>query len=76
MKILFFTLLFASFSFGGFFQESNASSTKEQIENDRLCKLFTEKVETYKKNMRSDELAIKTLASYEKRASLYCNKAK
>ena len=74
MKLLFFTLLTASSLFGGFFAESNDTTQKEASENERLCKLFTQKAETYKKSMRDDELAKATLASYEKRAALYCNR--
>jgi len=45
----------------------------EKNEKDRLCKVFTEKFNTYEKNNRGDELAIKTLESYKKRQDLYCN---
>ena len=38
----------------------------------RLCKIFQDKATTYKKTMRQDEYAIRTLMSYEKRAKLYC----
>jgi len=52
-----------------------ASSKKEdKAENERLCKLFTEKAATYKKTMRDDEYAMRTLLSYEKRAKIYCSK--
>lgn len=77
MKIVFLTLSLSLFLSAGFFQEGNSSeSLKEQQESERLCKLFTEKAETYKKTMRSDDLAFKTLQSYEKRAALYCKTEK
>ncbi len=76
-KILFIMLSLLTFSFAGFYQEGNSdTSAKEQQEAQRLCKLFTEKAETYKKTMRDDELAHKTLESYEKRAALYCRTEK
>ena len=37
-----------------------------------LCKIFQDKIKTYKKTMRDDEYAVVTLASYEKRAKIYC----
>ena len=76
MKLLFLLLALFTFSFAGFFNAENNVTQKEQAENERLCKLFTEKAEKYQKTMRDDELAVKTLLSYKKRASLYCNKAK
>jgi len=47
--------------------------TKILKEDKRLCKIFTEKIDVYKKDMRSDELAETTLASYQKRASIFCS---
>jgi hypothetical protein len=44
------------------------------LENERLCKLFTLKAKTYKKNMREDAYAIQTLESYQKRANMFCKK--
>ena len=76
MKSLFLLLILFTFSFAGFFNAENNVTRKEQAENERLCKLFTEKAEQYQKTMRDDELAVKTLLSYKKRASLYCNKVK
>ena len=49
-----------------------ASTTK--LEDERLCKVFQEKAVAYKETMRSDVYAMKTLASYEKRAQSYCSK--
>jgi hypothetical protein len=45
-------------------------------ENTRLCKVFTDKVETYKANMRNDELAKTTLISYKERMYQYCDASK
>ena len=44
------------------------------LEDKRLCKIFKEKIETYKKNIRDDELARTTLKSYQKRATIFCSK--
>ena len=77
MKTVLISLALLTFSFAGFFQEGqNDASVKEQQEAQRLCTLFTEKAETYQKTMRNDELAQKTLQSYKKRASLYCQAEK
>jgi hypothetical protein len=38
----------------------------------KLCKIFQEKAMKYKKTMRNDEYAVKTLQSYKKRAKIYC----
>jgi len=75
MKQITLIILFITFSFAGFFNETAAEDKAEYLENDRLCKLFKQKVIDYKKNMRADFLAATTLASYEHRAELFCQKA-
>ena len=76
MKALFAVLLLVSSMQAGFFKaEETEESVKAKNENQRLCQLFTEKAETYKKTMREDDLAKKTLESYEKRADIYCHKS-
>lgn len=45
-------------------------------ENTRLCKVFTDKVKTYKETMRNDELAKATLISYKERMHQYCDASK
>jgi len=47
---------------------------KEQPKS--LCKLFQEKAKVYKVTMRDDDYARATLASYEKRAAVFCAKGK
>ncbi len=71
MSILFSSMLFSA----GFFNEDNAKQKAEYLENARLCKLFTKKVEKYRSTMRDDILATASLASYEYRAKLFCKKA-
>jgi anaerobic glycerol-3-phosphate dehydrogenase len=76
--IIFFTsltLFFSTYAQAGFFNETGAKNKAEYIENDRLCKLFTKKIEDYKKDIRKDVLATASLASYEFRAELFCKKA-
>lgn len=52
---------------------SSLFAAKGQVhKNDKLCKFFTKKVQDYKKNMRQDPYAYKTLKSYEKRAQMFC----
>lgn len=43
-------------------------------EDERLCKMFNEKALEYKEKMREDAYAIQTLASYERRAKIYCER--
>ena len=76
MKYLILNTLFATVVMAGFFNEEAQSQKAQRLENERLCKLFTKKVEDYKKTMRDDVLAKTTLASYEHRRSLFCGKAK
>jgi len=48
--------------------------TKKIFQEDaRLCKIFKSKITDYKKEMRDDALATTTLASYERRASIFCS---
>ncbi len=59
-----------------FLATSTLSAKKTTSDAERLCKVFTKKVEDYKKNMRHDKYAEVTLDSYKKRAKLFCAKAK
>ena len=74
MKLMILNLFFISFSVAGFFNESAEIDKAEYLENERLCKLFTQKVDTYEKNMRNDFLAATTLASYKQRKKIFCKK--
>ena len=60
----------------GFFNEEEEQIKQKMLENERLCKLFRQKAEEYKKHMRNDVLAKTTLASYYHRAQLFCDRAK
>lgn len=42
------------------------------VDNQAMCKLFTEKAADYKATMRDDEYAHVTLKSYQDRAAFYC----
>lgn len=44
------------------------------VDNQAMCKLFTEKAAAYKATMRDDEYAHVTLKSYQDRVALYCKK--
>jgi len=44
------------------------------LEDERLCKVFQEKMKRYKATMRDDELAYTTLESYKQRAYIFCSK--
>ena len=54
--------------------QSLQTQKKNQFKDDRLCKIFQQKVVNYQKHMRSDEYAKATLASYKKRAAMFCGK--
>ncbi len=43
------------------------------LEDERLCKIFKDKIIKYKKNMRDDALAKVTLQSYKQRAYIFCS---
>jgi len=75
MSKLLFIFMFMSSVYGGFFNETKNNDVVEKaksMENERLCKIFTQKAKTYEKTMRDDMLAKVTLASYKHRASLFC----
>jgi len=42
--------------------------------DDRLCKIFQDKALEYKKTMRNDFYAQKTLQNYENKKKLFCSK--
>ncbi|HHD79861.1 MAG TPA: hypothetical protein ENK98_09580 [Epsilonproteobacteria bacterium] len=75
MKQFTLTIFLSIFALAGFFNETAETDKAEYLENARLCKIFTKKVEDYKKTKREDFLADATLASYEYRADLFCKKA-
>ena len=76
MRSLFLLLSMVLVLNADFFNDQNDEKIKEQkAENDRLCKLFTQKVINYKKTMRDDDYARVTLQSYEQRADMFCKKA-
>jgi len=66
MKIVLTTLIATIFT-----MSLTANSTPE---DERLCKVFKEKAATYKKTMRDDAYALKTLEGYKKRSELFCSK--
>jgi hypothetical protein len=77
MKQILLIILISTFAFSGFYDSADEADSKkaEYEENERLCKIFTAKVEKYKIDMRDDVLAVASLASYEQRAELFCKKA-
>jgi len=77
MKQILLTVFLSTFALSGFYDSTDDSASKksEYTENNRLCKIFTKKVEDYKSTMRDDVLAAATLASYEHRAEIFCRKA-
>jgi hypothetical protein len=77
MKQILLVTLISTFAFSGFYDSADDAASKkaEYAENERLCKIFTAKVEKYKIDMRDDGLAAASLASYEQRAEIFCKKA-
>ncbi len=73
MKKIFFVALLVGVSS---WAVAGDAAVKKQKDEESLCKLFQEKAERYKKTMRHDDYALATLASYEKRAALYCKEGK
>ena len=77
MKKIILIVLISTFAFSGFFNESNGDTDKaSKEENARLCQVFTMKAERYKKNMRDDEYAKKTLENYLAKARKFCSASK
>lgn len=72
MKKLILLALISTLAMSGFTNKSEIETIETAKENNRLCKIFTDKVETYKSTMRNDGLAEATLASYEKRKDSFC----
>ena len=76
MKFLTLIVMLSTFALSGFYNTDTESEKATYIENERLCKIFKKKAEEYKKTMRDDVFAEATLASYQHRAVLFCQKAK
>ncbi len=75
MKKLALVALVGTFAMGGFFNNEALLAKKESAEAMRLCNVFKQKTQEYKKHMRHDELAQKTLESYIARENKFCKKA-
>ena len=75
MKSIILISLISTLALSGFYGDDNSAAKAEYAENERLCKIFTAKVEKYKETMRDDVLATASLASYEHRAEIFCRKA-
>lgn len=77
MKKILLISLISTFAFSGFYDSTDETDSKkaEYTENERLCKIFTAKVDKYKADIRDDVLAAASLASYEHRAEIFCKKA-
>ena len=73
MKKLILLVLMGTYAIGGFVNEAEIKAIETAKENERLCKIFITKVETYEVTMRDDSLAEATLVSYKKRKSSFCD---
>jgi len=74
MKNLLLLTIITSFAMSGFFPETDTQAEQEAAENTRFCKVFTQKVESYKEDLREDTLAQATLKSYEERRDRFCDR--
>jgi len=72
-KILFLAMVgsFVMADMGGWSQETDEDKA-EKVERQRLCKIYTSKIEKYKETMRNDDLSHATLLNYERLESKYC----
>ena len=73
MKKIILLAIMTTFAMSGFANEAEITAQNNAKENDRLCKIFTSKIEKYKSTMRSDSLAEATLHSYENRKDAFCS---
>jgi len=75
MKKIILLALVSTFAMSGFFNKAQVEQEKAQKEEAaRLCKIYTEKTEKYKKTMRNDEFAQATLKNYVRIENKYCSK--
>jgi len=75
MRKMILMALVSTFAMSGFFNDEQIKQEQEQkAEAARLCKIYTEKTQKYKKNMRDDDLAKATLANYVRVEHKYCSK--
>jgi len=74
MKQLLLIIAVTTLSFSGFYSD-DTDNKAAYAENERLCKIFTAKVEKYESDIREDALAKASLASYKHRAEMFCKKA-
>jgi len=69
MKTILLTILTLTMTTGLF-------ASSQSSKNPRLCKIFKEKANTYKKTMRDDYYAQKTLENYQNKTKLFCTNTK
>jgi len=75
MRKIILIALVSTYAMSGFFNEAQIKKEKEQnLEAARLCKIYTDKTEKYKKTMRNDEFAQATLENYVRVENIYCGK--
>lgn len=72
MKKIILLAIMSTFAMSELTNEAEIKALEIAKENERLCKIFINKVTKYKTNMRNDELAEATLISYEKRMDSFC----
>ena len=73
MKKLILLALMSAYAMSGLRNEAEIKAIEKANENARLCKIFTNKADTYESTMRDDSLAEATLVSYKQRKSAFCD---
>ena len=73
MKKLILLALMSAYAMSSFTNEAEIKAIETAKENDRLCKIFTNKADRYEVTMRNDSLAEATLVSYKERRNSFCN---
>lgn len=73
MKKLILLALMSAYAMSGLRNEAEIKAIEKANENDRLCKIFTYKADTYESTMRDDSLAEATLVSYKQRKDAFCH---
>ena len=72
-RIVLVFILVSTFVMSAFSKVSEAEAEKaKQQEEDRLCAIYTKKLDMYKKTMRSDPFALDSYDNYKEKQDKYC----
>ena len=72
-RLMLVFILLSTFAMSGFSKASEDEAAKaKQQEADRLCAMYTKKLDMYKKTMRSDPFALDSYDNYKEKKEKYC----